>query len=97
MALSRRSDISGCEHIKRHNKVGIRIDVLCTPTKKDYNKYMGAVNFNDKMCRLDKTRRTYKWYVRIDRNCVAWALFNAFVIEEKFRVHGRTRLPAVHR
>ena len=77
--------------IKRHNKVGNSINVPCTPTVVEYNRYMGAVDFNDKMCRLDKTRRTYKWYVRIDRKCVAWALFNAFVIEEKFRAHGRKR------
>lgn len=65
--------------------------MLCTPTVVMYNKYMGVVDLNDKMCRVDKTRRTYKWYIRIDCTCAAWALFNAFVIEAKVRPHGRTR------
>ena len=77
--------------IRRHNKKGEAIMVNCTPTVHQYNQYMGAVDYNDKMCRIDKSRRTYKWYVRIDRKCVAWALFNAFVIEGKFREHGRKR------
>ena len=77
--------------ITRHTKKGDRIEVPCTPTVLQYNKYMGAVDLNDKMCRLDKSRRTYKWYVRLDRKCVAWALYNAYVIEAKFRAHGPRR------
>ena len=76
--------------ITRHTKTGDRIEVPCTPTVHEYNRYMGAVDLNDKMCRLDKSRRTYKWYVRVDCKCVAWALYSAYVIESKFRVHGPT-------
>ena len=42
--------------IKRHNKVGNSMDMPCTPTVTEYNRYMGAVDFNDKMFRLDKTQ-----------------------------------------
>ena len=58
--------------IRHYNKKGEAIMVNCTPTVHQYNQYMDAVDYNDKMCRIDKSRRTYKWYVRIDRKCVAW-------------------------
>ena len=50
-----------------------------------------TIDLNDKMCRIDRSRRTYKWYIRIDRKCIAWAMFNAYIIEEKFRQHGQKR------
>ena len=46
--------------IKRHNKVGNSINVPCTPTVTEYNRYMGAVDLNDKMCRFDTTCHTYE-------------------------------------
>ena len=41
--------------IRRHNKKGEAIMVNCTPTVHQYNQYMGAVDHNDKMCRIDKS------------------------------------------
>ena len=35
---------------------------------------------NDKMAKIDKSRKSYKWYTRIDRKCVHWSLFNAYVL-----------------
>ena len=49
--------------LRRHNKKGENVSVACTPTVYEYNKYMGAVDLNDKMCRIDRSRRTYKWYI----------------------------------
>ena len=62
--------------IQRHTKTSEAVSVACTPTVLEYTRYIGAIDLNDKMCRLDKTRCTYKWYVRVGRKCVAWALFN---------------------
>lgn len=41
---------------------------------------MGGVDLNDKMAKLDKSRKSYKWYTRLDRKCFQWALYNAYVI-----------------
>ena len=32
-----------------------------------YRLYVDAVDLYDKMCRIDRSRCTYKWYIRIDR------------------------------
>ena len=50
-----------------------------------------VIKLRFRCCRIDRSRWTYKWYIRIDRKCIAWAMFNAYIIEEKFRQRGRKR------
>ena len=45
-------------------------------------KCFGWSQASSTQMQIDKSRRLYKWYVRIDRKYVAWALFNAFVVVE---------------
>lgn len=66
--------------VKRHNKRGEVLQVPATPSVVLYNKYMGGVDLNDKMAKLDKSRKSYKWYTRIDRKCISWSMFNAYVL-----------------
>ena len=42
--------------------------------------YMGGIDHNDKMCRLDRARKSYKWYTRIYRKCAMWAVYNSYVL-----------------
>lgn len=66
--------------VTRHNKKGDSLDVPAPPCVVLYNKFMGGVDLNDKMARLDRSRKSYKWYTRIDRKCVTWSLYNAYVL-----------------
>jgi hypothetical protein len=66
--------------VTRRNKEGEKLVVAATPTVVEYNKRMGGVDLNDKMAKVDKSRKAYKWYARIDRKCNMWALFNAYVL-----------------
>lgn len=66
--------------VQRTDKKGNKLTVPATPSVVEYNKYMGGVDLNDKMSRLDKSRKTYKWYARIDKKGIMWAMFNAYVL-----------------
>ena len=73
--------------VMRTNENGKRKQVPCTPSVLAYNKYMGEVDLNDKMTKLDKSKRTYKWYIRLERKCLFWSLYNAYIIEGNFVDH----------
>lgn len=66
--------------VTRVTKTGEKIQVAATPSVCVYNRCMGGVDLNDKMAKLDKSRKSYKWYSRIDRKCVHWSLYNAYVL-----------------
>ena len=66
--------------VLRHDKKGNELQVNATPSVKEYNAFMGGVDLNDKMTRLDKSRKAYKWYSRIDRKCFMWALYNSYIL-----------------
>ena len=68
--------------VSRRDKRGNKQPVPCTPCVSEYNKNMGGVDVNDKMTRLDKSRRTYRWYLRLERKCLFWALFNGFILQK---------------
>ena len=55
--------------------------VPATPVVK-YNKCMGGVDMNNKMAKIVKSRKSYKWYTRIDRKCVHCLVQN-ISIEQK--------------
>ena len=66
--------------VSRRNKQGDKLAVPAPPTVVAYNQFMGGVDHNDKMAKLDKSRKSYKWYTRIDRKCAHWALYNSYVL-----------------
>ena len=66
--------------VKRVTKTGEKKEVPATPSVVVYNKKMGGVDLNDKMAKIDKSRKSYKWYSRIDRKCFQWALYNSYVL-----------------
>ena len=66
--------------VSRTTNPGTTVLVPATPTVVEYNKFMGGVDQNDKMTRMDKARKSYKWYTKIDRKSVLWANYNSFVL-----------------
>ena len=62
--------------VERTEKSGAKVTVDATPSVKEYNEFMGGVDLNNKMCKLDKSRKSYKWYIKIDRKAVMWAMYN---------------------
>jgi hypothetical protein len=66
--------------VTRRNKQGEKLTVPAPPTVVAYNQRMGGVDLNDKMARLDRSRKSYKWYTRIDRKCMHWALYNSYLL-----------------
>lgn len=72
-------EYEGCNVI-RHDKKGNELTVACTAAVKEYNRHMGVVDMSDKMAKLDKSRRSYHWYMRVDRKMVMLSMVNAFII-----------------
>ena len=64
----------------RHDTQGNELTVNCTPAVKQYIGMMGGVYVSDKMARLDKSRKTYRWYSRIDGKMVMLSIVNSFLI-----------------
>ena len=69
----------------RRNKVGVAERIPTTSAVVDYNNHMNAVDKLDQNTVLDKSRKQYKWYMRLVLKMVEWAIFNAFVLEQESR------------
>ena len=75
----------------RRSKVSLAERIPATSVVVDYNDHMNAVDKLDQNTVLDKSRKQYKWYMRLVLKMVEWAIFNAFVLEqESRRRHGIT-------
>ena len=49
---------------------------------------MGGVDVNDRMTALNKSRKTYHWYMRLVRKCFMLAAYNGYVLEGCFVNHS---------
>ena len=79
------------QQVTRRNKVGVAERIPTTSAVVDYNNHMNAVDKLDQNTVLDKSRKQYKWYMRLVLKMVEWAIFNVFVLEqESRRSHGIT-------
>ena len=58
-------------------------------------RYMGAVDKNDQIAHLNKTRCHYRWPRRLFMKFLVWAAYNAYIIMDSYRPHSaaRRRLP----
>ena len=65
-----RAEATAPLNVARRNKKGDKLAVVAPPTVVQYNRFMGGVDHNDRMAKLDKSRKSYKWYTRIDRKCM---------------------------
>ena len=79
------------QQVTRRNKVGVAERIPATSAVVVYNNHMHAVDKLDQNTVLDKSRKQYKWYMRLVLKMVEWSIFNAFVLEqESRRSHGIT-------
>ena len=49
--------------VSRHNKEDEKLVVAASPTVVGYNQFMDGVDLNDKIAKLDQSRKAYKWYI----------------------------------
>ena len=74
-------------NVRRHTKQGVALQISAPTCVVDYNEKMGGVDLNDRMTKLDKSRKTYHWYNRLSRKAMLWCAYNAFILEGHFRPH----------
>jgi len=66
---------------ERRNKDGTAIQIPCTPTVQAYAQFMAGVDKLDQNTRLNKEKKTMRWYRRIEVKLRECAIYNAFLIE----------------
>lgn len=71
--------------VKRHNKWD-RPDI---PSGAAYSKYMGAVDRNDQVTKLNKSKKAMRWYRKIERKLLGLSIYNAYVLEGSVIEHER--------
>ena len=49
--------------ITRRGPGGEPQELPCPPVVKEYNRWMGGVDLNDQMAHIDRSRRSYSWYL----------------------------------
>ena len=64
----------------RKKKDGSRIEFPCPPASSQYQKYMGGVDRMDQMTRLNKEKKTMRWYRRGERKLFEISIYNAYII-----------------
>ena len=47
---------------------GSEVSVNAIPSTKACNEFMDGVDLNTKMCKLDKSGKSFRWYIKIDRS-----------------------------
>ncbi|KAK3093822.1 hypothetical protein FSP39_020617 [Pinctada imbricata] len=65
----------------RRNKDGSETTLSITPTVKGYATNMGGVDRLDQMSRVNKSKKSMRWYRKIEMKLRDIALYNAYVIE----------------
>jgi len=76
---------------QRHNKDGTVTQLPATPTVLDYAQFMGGVDRLDQQTRLNKSKKTLRWYRKIENKLHEIALYNAYVIEGSVIEHSGTQ------
>jgi len=67
--------------VTRRKKDGSLENIPCSAIVCDYQKYMGSVDTMDQMTRQNRSKKTMKWYRRVERKLMECAIHNAYVIE----------------
>lgn len=66
---------------KRRTKDGTQLELSSTPTQAAYATYMSGVDRFDQMTRINRQRKSIRWYRKIELRLRECALYNAFIIE----------------
>ena len=54
----------------------------------DYNANMGAVDTNDQMTTVRKSRKQLWWYMHLIIKCLEIASYNSYIVEGHFKEHA---------
>lgn len=65
----------------RRNKDGTEVILPVNPTVQDYARYMGGVDRLDQMTRMNKSKKSMRWYRKIEIKLRQIAIYNAYIIE----------------
>ena len=66
--------------VQRRNKTGAKENVNCTKLVADYSKYMNGVDKCDQNTVLDKSRKQYRWHMRVFLKAIEWAVWNSYCL-----------------
>ena len=72
---------------KRRLKDGAEVTLECPPAVAAYSQYMNGVDRLDQMTRQNKSKKTMRWYRRIELKLMEVSMYNAFVIEDAVKPH----------
>ena len=75
----------------RRSKDGTQLQLDATPTQQTYAKYISDVDRLDENTKVNRSRKSLRWYHKVEmklRDCV---LYNAYVIERTAVDHNRAR------
>lgn len=67
--------------MKRHKKDGTGIILSTTPSVVGYAQFMGGVDRLDQLARMNKSKKSLRWYRKIEVKLREISLYNAYVIE----------------
>ena len=75
----------------RRSKDGTQLQLDATPTQQAYAKYMAGVDRLDQNTKVNRSRKSLRWYRKVEMKLRECALYNAYVIESTVVEHNRTR------
>uniref|UniRef100_A0A8W8NUX2 PiggyBac transposable element-derived protein domain-containing protein n=1 Tax=Magallana gigas TaxID=29159 RepID=A0A8W8NUX2_MAGGI len=75
--------------VKRHNKYCTVAEFPDIPSGAAYLKYMGAVDRNDQLTKLNKSKEAMRLYRKIGRKLLQLLIYNAYVLEGSVIEHER--------
>ena len=73
--------------VNRRKKDGTLHEIGRPELVADYCGYMGGCDINDQVCRLNRTRRHYRWPRRLFIKIFMWACYNAYIIMDHYKTH----------
>ena len=80
--------------VKRRQKDGTVAEFVCPPSVAAYADNMNGVDRLDQNTRQNKSKKTMKWYRRIETKLMETAIYNAYVLEGEVtdhKVQGQTK------
>lgn len=67
--------------VKRRNKEGVRVDIICPKSIYDYNKYMGGVDHFDQLIECyNISWKSRRWWMKLFYHFCDTAIVNSFIL-----------------
>lgn len=75
----------------RHTGQYAEVEVESHKIVVDYNANKGALETNDQMTTVHKSRKQLRWHMRLIIKCLEIAAYNSYIIEAHFKEHAPKR------